>query len=103
MQEKRAYTRKSIDVEVSCQREADGAFSGKSKDISIGGMFIFSEQVPSFGDKLLLKITLPGAAGELSLPAVVRWADRGSGGFGVQFGLLGARETHAIAKLMRRS
>ncbi len=40
-----------------------------------------------------------GGAQPSRVPAVVRWSK--SDGFGVQFGLLGAVETHLIAKLLR--
>jgi hypothetical protein len=36
----------------------------------------------------------------MKLPAVVRWNK--PGGFGVQFGLLGAKETHSLAQLLKR-
>jgi hypothetical protein len=42
---------------------------------------------------------LPGAKKDLRLPAVVRWVK--PGGFGVQFGLLGAFETHVLSELMK--
>ena len=100
MQEKRAYSRKTIDVEVSCEREGGAVASGRSKDISLGGMFILSEDVPKFGEKVTVVLTLPNASGELRLPGVVRWSDKEASGFGVQFGLMGARETHALAKMM---
>ena len=101
MQEKRAYARKSIEVDVTCVMDTGGTFAGQSKDISLGGMFILAEEVPSFGDSVTIELTLPGASATLKLPAVVRWADKRAGGFGVQFGLLGARETHAIATVIR--
>jgi type IV pilus assembly protein PilZ len=64
-------------------------------------MFLVSAQSPPFGTQLTLDCLLPGARAEYSLPAVVRWT--GADGFGVQFGLLGARETHALTELMRRN
>lgn len=103
MQEKRHYSRRSLDVEVSCIRATADGFIGRSKDISLGGMFIFSEIIPYFGDRLTLKLSIPGASAELVLPGVVRWSDRQAGGFGVQFGLLGARETHTIVTFMAQA
>jgi hypothetical protein len=41
---------------------------------------------------------LPGDTQDVELPGVVRWSNEG--GFGVQFGLLGARETHSIARIL---
>lgn len=69
-----------------------------SQDISIGGMFLKGEEMPGIGLEVHLQLTLPGV-GEALLPAFVRWTKEG--GFGVQFGLLGVRETHAIGKLTR--
>jgi type IV pilus assembly protein PilZ len=71
-----------------------------AKDISVGGMFVECSETLSFGAQVTIIGTLPGSPGELRLPGVVRWAK--PGGIGVQFGLLGARETHAIARLLGR-
>lgn len=67
--------------------------------MSLGGMFIEADVVPAFGAKIEIQCMLPGISHEVKLPAVVRWAK--PGGFGVQFGLLGARETHAITGMLR--
>jgi hypothetical protein len=70
-----------------------------AKDISVGGMYLEGESAPKFGTQLRIVVLLPGAKKELRLPATVRWNK--PGGFGVQFGLLGAVETHVISELMR--
>jgi hypothetical protein len=62
-------------------------------------MYVESELAPAFGAELVIVAMLPGAKQEVRLPAVVRWVK--PGGFGVQFGLLGAVETHLISELMR--
>jgi type IV pilus assembly protein PilZ len=82
---------------VTCRRSTAASFSGTAKDISIGGMFVESEEEVAFGDELSIVVRLPSSKQEFTLPAVVRWL--APGGFGVQFGLLGARETHAISLL----
>lgn len=74
-------------------------FEALARDISIGGMFIESAEGVAFGAELSITLRLPGAKQDMALPGVVRWTK--PGGFGVQFGLLGARETHAISELMR--
>ncbi len=99
MHEKREHPRTQINSPVTCRLEAGDSFDGLAKDISLGGMFIESTSVPQFGTKLSVVCQLPGSRGEATLPAVVRWAK--PGGFGVQFGLMGARETHAITDLLR--
>jgi len=66
--------------------------------VSLGGMFIEAAETPAFGTQLTIVTRLGGM--DAKLPGVVRWAK--PGGFGVQFGLLGARETHAIALMLKK-
>jgi hypothetical protein len=78
----------------------DDVFSdGQSVDISLGGMFVATDFPASFGSEVLIRVTLDDTAGELALPAIVRWTR--PDGMGVQFGLLGARETFAITEIVR--
>jgi len=85
---------------VKCERRDAAAFTGMARDISIGGMFVESSEILPFGTELSIALRVPGTKGELKLPAIVRWAK--PHGFGVQFGSLGARETHAISQLLKR-
>ena len=84
---------------VSCEPKDGAPFRATGKDVSVGGMFLESSQSPPFGTELTIVGTLPGAKKDLRLPAVVRWVK--PGGFGVQFGLLGALETHVLSELMK--
>jgi Tfp pilus assembly protein PilZ len=70
-------------------------------DISLGGMFVRTEAPAAFGAELVLHIRLPGAGTETHFPGVVRWTR--PDGMGVQFGLLGARETHAITEIVKKA
>lgn len=99
MVEKRSHRRVPLGAEISCRRSSGVAFEGKARDISIGGMFVESGEAVTFGEELSIEVRLPRTKQALVLPAIVRWL--GPGGFGVQFGLLGARETHAISELYR--
>jgi type IV pilus assembly protein PilZ len=65
--------------------------------LSFGGMFVQADVVPAFGAKLTIRGELGGH--EVSFPAVVRWTK--PTGFGVQFGLLGARDTHTLTNVIR--
>ena len=76
-----------------------GRFEAHGKDISVGGMYLESSELPPFGTELTILGRLPGAKKDVTLPGVVRWTK--PGGFGVQFGLLGALETHLISELMK--
>lgn len=72
-------------------------FTGECQDISLGGMFIETVTPQPFGAEVIVHVHVPGEPAAFALPAVVRWVR--NGGMGVQFGLLGARETHTITEL----
>jgi type IV pilus assembly protein PilZ len=72
---------------------------GMGRDISLGGMFIETDLAAPTGANIQVHVTLPGAKHELTLPSIVRWSAKD--GMGVQFGLLGARETHAITEFVK--
>ncbi len=71
--------------------------TGVALDIGLGGMFI--EAVESLAYGASLEVILPGSS--IRLPATVRWSS--GNGMGVQFGLLGARETHAVTTLVEHA
>lgn len=100
MQDKRVHPRVSVDTAVSCEPRDGAPLAGMAKDISIGGMFIEATEILPFGTEVTIVGRFPGAKAELRLPAIVRWTK--PHGFGVQFGSLGARETHAISELLKR-
>lgn len=102
MIEKRRYARASIDLPVTFRTKAGDAAAepGIGRDISIGGMFIETENAAAFGSEIVVRVrlrTASGADADFDLPGVVRWVR--AGGMGVQFGLLGVHETHAITEL----
>jgi hypothetical protein len=98
--DKRLHARVPIDATLVCEQAGGASLAVYAKDISVGGMYLdSSEQPPAFGANVTIVGLLPGAKKELRLPAVVRWTK--PGGFGVQFGLLGAMETHVISELMK--
>jgi type IV pilus assembly protein PilZ len=100
VEEQRQHRRVPLNVEVTCIAPNDVSFKVVARDISLGGMFLDTpetgENVP-FGTQLVVRAVLPGHPQELALPCTVRWSR--ADGFGVQFGLLGARATHVITKL----
>ena len=100
MQEKRRHPRVAVHVSVTCEVKGAASFQGVVVDVSVGGLYIEAETAPAFGGDILLTGDFPGAPG-LKLPAIVRWGK--PGGFGVQFGLLGAKETHALTSIMQKA
>jgi hypothetical protein len=98
--EKRRHHRVPLEATVTCRStevEAEPVqCEARARDISIGGMYLQSAEPPPLGRKMELSFQLPGNSVVLRLPAIVRWF--GTDGFGVQFQLLGAKETHAITR-----
>lgn len=100
MPELRRHQRASIDVAVEfVAKGASERKSGHARDVSVGGMFIETTAPLPFSTELVVHATLPGQRAPFVLPAVVRWS--GKDGMGIQFGLIGARETHAITELTK--
>jgi type IV pilus assembly protein PilZ len=98
--EQRRHPRVVIRLPIVCEVPGGDPFVATVSDLSVGGLSIESSSVPPFGTELTIVADFPGDPG-LRLAAVVRWAR--PGGFGVQFGLLGARETHALTGLLTRA
>ena len=98
--EKRTYRRIAVSLPVRCELPDQTSFTGVVRDISLGGMFIETSERPGFGVQLSISVLLPGSSSEVRLPGFVRWQK--DAGFGIQFGLLGAREAHLIAGVVHR-
>jgi hypothetical protein len=96
----RRHQRAPLDVPVEfVAKGTNERLRGRAKDISLGGMFIESSHALSFSSEVTVHMTLPSQKAPFVFPGVVRWTR--NGGMGVQFGLIGARETHAITELTR--
>jgi hypothetical protein len=95
--EKRRHPRVVINLPISCEVADGTGFQAKARDVSVGGMFVEAAIAPAFGTQLTIIGNFPGRAG-MRIPAIVRWVS--PGGFGVQFGLLGAHETHVLAAIV---
>lgn len=99
MHDKRSHPRVPLSADVTCEVSAGVSILGRVKDISVGGMYIESETPVTFGTEVSIVLRLPNTKGDARLPGIIRWIK--PGGFGVQFGLMGARETHAISELLK--
>jgi len=99
MREKRHHERLQITLQIQIEAPGMPAHSAVVKDLGQGGAFVESAQALAYGSEITLLISLPGETQPLRVPCTVRWSK--PEGFGVQFGLLGAKETHAIARLLK--
>ena len=73
----------------------------RCRDISLGGVFVETGSPLPYGAEVRLFIALPGLIQGPGIAGVVRWSK--PTGMGVQFGVMGARETHALATLLSRA
>lgn len=74
--------------------------NGTGRDISVGGMSVETTNPAPFGAEVVVHSQLPGSTEVLTMPAIVRWVRDGR--MGLQFGLLGAKETHVITEIKRQ-
>ncbi len=101
MIEQRKYARAPINTPLFFYvKGKDKELEGTGKDISVGGMAIETSTPAAFGAEVIVHVSLPGSDDVLALPGVVRWVR--SGVIGIQFGLLGAVETHIITEIARK-
>ncbi len=99
MVEKRQSHRSPLDAPVQVKRKGDdGDIAGRARDVSLGGLFVETPSPFPFGTEVIVHLPVAGYKEPLVMPAVVRWT--GEDGMGLQFRLLGARETHAITEIV---
>lgn len=100
----RQGVRVPIEREV-CVIDAHGRLTpAQTKDIGLGGMSLITDAALEYGDAIDIVLDVGAVRSrprEILLPAIVRWCDGAC--VGVQFGLIGPRETGALIELVRRS
>lgn len=101
MSEKRRHPRKEVRVPVAFQLGDGRRVEAVSRDMSIGGMFVETDTCAPFASTVPVELMIPGAKQPIRVPATVRWTE--PDGMGVQFGLMGVRDTHALTELLRHA
>ncbi len=96
---KRRSCRVEAHVDLRLELPEGRTARGVALNLSIGGMFVECDEAVAVGTPIRITCVLSPGEGPMVLPCTVRWTT--VGGFGAQLGLLGARETHAIAQLIR--
>lgn len=95
--ERRRYPRVRVNLPVTVEIDGGEPFEGHLQDLSVGGAFVAAEASPKVGTKLGLTVDMPDGK-PLVVDATVRWTK--PDGLGVQFGLMGVRETYAVTELL---
>jgi PilZ domain len=101
VQEKRRHFRKHVSLDVEFNVADGPRHAGSCRDFSLGGAHVDTTNPAPFGANVTIYLRLKGASTVSALPAIVRWVKPAS--MGVQFGLLGARETYAITEMLAES
>lgn len=96
---KRQYERTLVALSVAFLKD-NVRIVARSRDLSLGGMFVETDKPLPYGTNFELAVTLPALPEPAVIEATVRWI--GPTGMGVQWGTLRAKETWAINQLMTR-
>jgi len=96
-QERRRHPRVRVNLPAEAETEGGERFEGHVNDLSVGGAFITTESSPPVGTKLSLSVHMPDGK-PLVVDGTIRWTK--PDGVGVQFGLMGVRETYAVGELL---
>lgn len=99
MHEHRKHRRKQVHPPVAFVDGAGATHAASCRDLSLGGAFLETPSALEYGAQIVVVLRLPGLAEETRVSSIVRW--RTEDGMGVQFGPMGARETHALTELLR--
>ncbi len=98
--ERRKHERRGVDLQATYTLADDERHPARISDLSLGGAFVSDVNPPAFGTELTLFIAFPGSTRETKVHATVRWRD--PEGVGVQFGMLGARDTYALTEFLAK-
>jgi hypothetical protein len=98
--EGRRQQRADVSVSLAFQRDGQTLVRAVATNVSLGGAFIETLTPAAFGARIVVLLPLPGMHYPAAIPSVVRWVS--AEGMGVQFGMMGARETHALMQLLGR-
>lgn len=94
----REHQRIAVDLVARCATEAGATLDVVVRDLSLGGAFLESAVILAFGSSVTLTLRAFEGSAVMKLPGVVRWSN--ASGFGMQFGSLGARETHDLIQVL---
>jgi len=94
----RKHPRKPVPHDIAFQVGNEPRVEATCGNLSLGGVFIETPKPAAYGVPIKVFVRLPGLDQETVIPSTVRWSTHD--GMGVQFGVMGARETHALLQLL---
>jgi PilZ domain-containing protein len=94
----RQYLRKPATFPVVFSQRDGPRRSGICSNISLGGLRIETPEPAHFGSEVTISLDLGNKDGATTVRGIVRWTIPGS--MGVQLGLLGARETYTLLRIL---
>lgn len=98
MVDKRSHARFPVTLEVTLI-VAGERYLARTRDVSLGGMFVYTDIKVPFGADVQVQLTIPALKELSTVEAVARWHDEG--GLGVSFKGMRAREVWALNQLFK--
>jgi hypothetical protein len=98
--DKRSHARFPVSLQVTLVC-AGQRHKGETRDVSLGGMFVYMDARIPFGADVEVLVRLPALKEEIAIHAVARWHQ--DGGVGVSFKSMRAREVWALNQLFKTS
>jgi Tfp pilus assembly protein PilZ len=98
--DKRSHARFPMNLDVTLIVGGE-RYSAHSRDVSLGGMFVYTNVRVPFGSNVLVELRLPALKDDIKLEAVARWHQ--DGGVGLSFKSMRAREVWALNQLFKTS
>lgn len=100
MFDKRSHTRFPVNLEVVLVHAGEH-HKAESRDVSLGGMFVYTSAKVPFGADVAIELYMPALKERITIQAVARWHQ--DGGVGVSFKSMRAREVWALNQLFKMS
>jgi c-di-GMP-binding flagellar brake protein YcgR len=97
-QSRRVHERFEYVIDVTVLYEGR-EIAGKTVNISLGGLYMTTEQTLPFGVQAKVRLRLPALKEVAEVPVTIRWVTKE--GLGVQFGSLRALEVWALNQLFK--
>lgn len=93
----RRHSRFDVQLPVRFAPKREEPIKGRCANLSLGGMFILTDEKCSVGTEVRVWLTMPDTS-ELFFSGTVRWVT--ADGLGIQHALLGARDTYMLTEYL---